>query len=81
MRIVLLLLKHGALVSQRNNLGLTEFHIAASNGNSEALEVLLLEDPDGVHISDETECMHLNIVLNVRTQTYLELQPLLKITD
>jgi ankyrin repeat protein len=38
-RILLLLIEHGARVSQRNKLGLTAFHIAAGNGNSEALEV------------------------------------------
>ncbi|PRQ53762.1 putative transcription factor C3H family [Rosa chinensis] len=37
-RIVLLLIEHGALVSQRNKLGLTAFHIAAGNGKAEALE-------------------------------------------
>ncbi|XP_004306153.1 PREDICTED: uncharacterized protein LOC101301323 [Fragaria vesca subsp. vesca] len=52
-RILLLLLDHGARVSQKNRLGLTAFHIAAGNGNSEALEVLLLEDPVGVQYKTE----------------------------
>ncbi|XP_040369777.1 uncharacterized protein LOC121051460 isoform X2 [Rosa chinensis] len=52
-KIVLLLIDHGARVSQRNRLGLTAFHIAAGNGNSEALEVLLLEDPVGVQYRTE----------------------------
>ncbi|KAK9950748.1 hypothetical protein M0R45_006219 [Rubus argutus] len=43
-KILSLLLEHGARVSQR-----TACHIAAGNGNSVALEVLLLQDPDGVH--------------------------------
>ncbi|KAK9924950.1 hypothetical protein M0R45_033291 [Rubus argutus] len=47
-KILLLLLDHGARVSQRNKLGLTAFHIAASHGNLEALKVLILEDPNGV---------------------------------
>nr|XP_011457712.1 PREDICTED: uncharacterized protein LOC101313355 [Fragaria vesca subsp. vesca] len=47
-RILWLLLEHGALPCQRNKLGETPFHIAAGNGNSEALQVLLLEDPVGV---------------------------------
>ncbi|XP_004304936.1 PREDICTED: uncharacterized protein LOC101300749 [Fragaria vesca subsp. vesca] len=52
-KILSLLLDHGARVSQRNRLGLTAFHIAAGNGNSEALEVLLLEDPVDVQYKME----------------------------
>ncbi|XP_015879390.4 uncharacterized protein LOC107415561 isoform X2 [Ziziphus jujuba] len=48
-----LLLKHGARVNQRNKLGLTALHVAASNGNSQALQVLLLEDPDGINYKTE----------------------------
>ncbi|BFG26698.1 hypothetical protein CerSpe_129720 [Prunus speciosa] len=52
-KILWLLIKHGARVSQRNKLGLTAFHIAAGNGNSEALQVLLLEAPDGTQYRTE----------------------------
>ncbi|XP_010661053.1 uncharacterized protein LOC100264593 isoform X2 [Vitis vinifera] len=52
-RIVWLLLKHGARVSHRNKLGLNAIHIAAANGNSEALHLLLLEEPDGVNATTE----------------------------
>ncbi|CAK7355483.1 unnamed protein product [Dovyalis caffra] len=45
-KIMWLLLKHGARVNQKNKLGLTAVHIAASSGNSQALQALLLEDPD-----------------------------------
>ncbi|GMH15660.1 hypothetical protein Nepgr_017501 [Nepenthes gracilis] len=38
LRILLLLLNHGARVSQKNKLGLTASHIAAANGNPQALE-------------------------------------------
>lgn len=38
-RIVWLLLDNGAKVSQRNKLGLTALHIAAANGNVDALQV------------------------------------------
>ncbi|GAB2287926.1 hypothetical protein Dimus_022278 [Dionaea muscipula] len=54
-RIMLLLLKHGARVSQRNKWGLNAVHIAAGNGNRQALEVLILRDPDSVHIKSETK--------------------------
>ncbi|CAK7327986.1 unnamed protein product [Dovyalis caffra] len=49
MKIMWLLLKHGARVNQKNKLGLTAVHIAASNGNSQALQALLLEDPDCIN--------------------------------
>ncbi|CAN6702536.1 unnamed protein product [Malus baccata var. baccata] len=52
-KILWLLIKHGARVSQRNKLGLTSFHIAAGSGNTEALQVLLLEDPEGVQYKTE----------------------------
>ncbi|GLU11097.1 hypothetical protein SLE2022_278660 [Rubroshorea leprosula] len=48
-KILCLLLNHGARVNQRNKLELTAFHIAACNGNSQALQILLLEDPDGIN--------------------------------
>ncbi|WRX20459.1 RNA recognition motif domain - like 10 [Theobroma cacao] len=48
-KIIWLLLKHGARVNQRNKLELTAFHTAAANGNTQALQVLLLEDPDGIN--------------------------------
>ncbi|XP_060959035.1 uncharacterized protein LOC115700489 isoform X2 [Cannabis sativa] len=51
--ILSLLLKHGARVSQKNKLGLTAFHMAAGNGNSQALQILLLEDPDGINYKTE----------------------------
>lgn len=38
-RIVWLLLDHGAEVSQKNKLGLTALHVAAANGNSQAIQV------------------------------------------
>ncbi|TYG62680.1 hypothetical protein ES288_D07G251200v1 [Gossypium darwinii] len=49
LKILWLLLKHGARVNQKDKLELTSFHIAAANGNTQALQVLLLEDPDGIH--------------------------------
>ncbi|KAK9271739.1 hypothetical protein L1049_002102 [Liquidambar formosana] len=52
-RIICLLIKHGARVSQRNKLGLTALHIAAANGNLHLLQILLLEDPDGVNATTE----------------------------
>ncbi|XP_062104895.1 uncharacterized protein LOC133816383 [Humulus lupulus] len=51
--ILSLLLKHGARVSQKNKLGLTAFHTAAGNGNSQALQILLLEDLDGINYKTE----------------------------
>ncbi|XP_022741879.1 uncharacterized protein LOC111293397 [Durio zibethinus] len=48
-KIIWLLLKHGARVNQKDKLELTAFHIAAANGNTQALQVLLLEDPDGIN--------------------------------
>ncbi|KAL5582316.1 hypothetical protein UlMin_014758 [Ulmus minor] len=51
--ILLLLLKHGARVNQKNKLGFTAFHIAAANGNLQALQILLLEDPDGIKYKTE----------------------------
>ncbi|PQQ10078.1 uncharacterized protein Pyn_38626 [Prunus yedoensis var. nudiflora] len=56
-----LLIKHGARVSQRNKLGLTAFHIAAGNGNSEALQSLVsnqlagpsIGSPDGTQYRTE----------------------------
>ncbi|XP_011013707.1 PREDICTED: uncharacterized protein LOC105117663 isoform X6 [Populus euphratica] len=53
MKIMWLLLKHGARVNQENKLGFTAVHIAASNGNSQALQALLLEDPDCVNSNTE----------------------------
>lgn len=38
-RMLELLLKHGARVRQKDKLGLTAVHIAAANGNLEALKV------------------------------------------
>ncbi|KAJ6364960.1 hypothetical protein OIU76_029858 [Salix suchowensis] len=53
MKIMRLLLKHGARVNQKNRLGLTAVHIAASNGNSQALQALLLKDPDCINSNTE----------------------------
>ncbi|KAL2898586.1 Ankyrin repeat and SOCS box protein 3 [Bienertia sinuspersici] len=52
-RILCLLLKHGARVRQKDKLGLTAVHIAAANGNLEALKVLLSHDPDSVLTTSE----------------------------
>ncbi|KAK9741147.1 hypothetical protein RND81_03G085100 [Saponaria officinalis] len=52
-RILLLLLKHGARVRQKDKWGLTAVHIAAGNGNLEALEILLSRDPDSVNLTSE----------------------------
>ncbi|KAF5479184.1 hypothetical protein F2P56_000031 [Juglans regia] len=52
-KIVWLLLQHGAQVSQKNKLGLTSLHVAAANGNSQALQVFLLEDPDAISYKTE----------------------------
>ena len=38
-RIIWLLLKNGARVNQKDKLELTAFHIAAANGNAQALQV------------------------------------------
>ncbi|CAO2816288.1 unnamed protein product [Amaranthus hypochondriacus] len=46
-----LLLKHGARVRQKDRLGLTAVHVAAANGNLEALKLLLTHDSDSVHIT------------------------------
>ncbi|KAF2299203.1 hypothetical protein GH714_030954 [Hevea brasiliensis] len=54
-KIMWLLLKHGARVNQKNKLGLTAVHLAAANGNLHALKVLLLEDPDCVNSKTETK--------------------------
>ncbi|XP_065856722.1 uncharacterized protein [Euphorbia lathyris] len=54
-KIMSLLLKHGARVNHKNKLGLTAVHIAAGNGNAQALEVLLLGDPDCVNSKTETK--------------------------
>ncbi|KAG7985394.1 hypothetical protein I3843_03G024000 [Carya illinoinensis] len=52
-KIVWLLLQHGAQVSQKNKLGLTSLHLAAANGNLQALQVFLLEDPDAISYRSE----------------------------
>ncbi|KAF9626137.1 hypothetical protein IFM89_031264 [Coptis chinensis] len=52
-RIPLLLLKHGANVSQKNKLGLTPLHLAASSGYFQALQILLLKDPDCIDAVSE----------------------------
>ncbi|XP_021673165.2 uncharacterized protein LOC110659514 isoform X2 [Hevea brasiliensis] len=54
-KIMWLLLKHGARVNQKNKLGLTAVHLAAANGNLHALKALLLEDPDCVNSKTETK--------------------------
>lgn len=54
-RIVWLLLRHGVRVSQRDNFGLTAVHNAAANGNKQALQILLLEDPTSVHVTTESK--------------------------
>ncbi|KAF8390214.1 hypothetical protein HHK36_024737 [Tetracentron sinense] len=53
LRIAWLLLKHGARVSQRNRLGLNALHFSAANGNFQALQILLLRDPDCVNATTE----------------------------
>ncbi|KAL9275443.1 Heterogeneous nuclear ribonucleoprotein 27C-like protein [Drosera capensis] len=61
LRILLLLLKHNARVNQKNKLGLNSVHIAAANGNRQALEVLILRDRDSVHATSamkETPIFH-----------------------
>ncbi|XP_074286562.1 uncharacterized protein LOC141611823 isoform X2 [Silene latifolia] len=52
-RILLLLLKHGARVRQKDKFGLTSVHVAAGTGKIDALEILLLRDPDTVHLTSE----------------------------
>ncbi|XP_050226511.1 uncharacterized protein LOC126676363 [Mercurialis annua] len=54
-RIMMLLLRNGAKVNQKNKLGLTAVHIAAGNGNMQALKTLLAEDPDTVNCKTETK--------------------------
>ncbi|KAL5739040.1 hypothetical protein ACOSP7_027966 [Xanthoceras sorbifolium] len=54
-RIVYLLLKHGARVNQRNKLGWTALHIAAASGNANAIQVLLLEDPECINAKTVTK--------------------------
>ncbi|XP_039014377.1 uncharacterized protein LOC120144371 [Hibiscus syriacus] len=49
LKIMWLLLRRGARVNQKDKLESTAFHIAAANGNAQALQVLLLEDPDGIN--------------------------------
>ncbi|KAK9194804.1 hypothetical protein WN944_005511 [Citrus x changshan-huyou] len=49
-RIVGILLKHGAIASQQNKLGLTALHIAAGSGNSQALEDLIRKEPDCINL-------------------------------
>ncbi|KAJ4823929.1 hypothetical protein Tsubulata_009763 [Turnera subulata] len=51
--IMWLLVMNGARVNQKNKLGLTAIHIAAENGNSQALQALLLEDLDCVNAKTE----------------------------
>ncbi|KAJ8775072.1 hypothetical protein K2173_020076 [Erythroxylum novogranatense] len=55
LQIVWLLLKHGARVSQKNKLGLNAVHMAAASGNTEALQVLLLIDPDCINCRTESK--------------------------
>uniref|UniRef100_A0A803N3H5 Uncharacterized protein n=1 Tax=Chenopodium quinoa TaxID=63459 RepID=A0A803N3H5_CHEQI len=52
-RILELLLKHGARVRQKDKLGLTAVHIASANGNLEALKILLIHDPDSIYVTSE----------------------------
>ncbi|XP_031378821.1 uncharacterized protein LOC116194208 isoform X2 [Punica granatum] len=54
MKILHLLRKSGAQVSQKNKLGLTAVHLAAAQGNLEALEVLIHEDLDSINSKTET---------------------------
>ncbi|KAK4757678.1 hypothetical protein SAY87_018979 [Trapa incisa] len=49
MKILHILLKHGARVSQKNKLGFTAVHLAAANGILEALQVLVQEDQDSIN--------------------------------
>ncbi|XP_077211349.1 serine/threonine-protein phosphatase 6 regulatory ankyrin repeat subunit [Tasmannia lanceolata] len=55
LRVAKLLLGHGARVSRRNRLGQTPIHVAAANGNLQALEILLAHDRDCVNIPSETK--------------------------
>ncbi|XP_024006856.1 uncharacterized protein LOC18012966 [Eutrema salsugineum] len=48
-KIMNLLIVHGARVAQKNKLGLSAVHFAASNGNLSALEILLAANPELVH--------------------------------
>ncbi|TXG57541.1 hypothetical protein EZV62_015370 [Acer yangbiense] len=54
-KILFLLLKRGAQVNQRNKLGLTALHIAAASGNVQAIQVLLLEDPECINAKTVTK--------------------------
>ncbi|CAN1162943.1 26S proteasome non-ATPase regulatory subunit 10 [Linum perenne] len=45
MKIMSLLLNHGARANQKNNWGLTAVHFAAENGNSQAIQELLSKEP------------------------------------
>ncbi|KAL5731876.1 hypothetical protein ACHQM5_004563 [Ranunculus cassubicifolius] len=51
--ILVRLIKNGANVRLKNRLGLTPLHIAADTGYFQALQVLLLKDPDSVHMVSE----------------------------
>ncbi|XP_058111119.1 uncharacterized protein LOC131254130 [Magnolia sinica] len=55
LRIVWLLVSHGARVYHKNMLGLTPLHVAAANGNSQALQIFLLRDPASVDMVSETK--------------------------
>ncbi|ONK76927.1 uncharacterized protein A4U43_C02F1330 [Asparagus officinalis] len=55
LRLLWLLLQHGAKVSQRNLLGLTPVHVAAEKGNYQALQILLLHAPECVDIASVTQ--------------------------
>ncbi|KAJ7547502.1 hypothetical protein O6H91_08G088600 [Diphasiastrum complanatum] len=54
-RILAILLEHGASVTLGNRLGLTPIHIAAGQGNLHALQILLNRDPQSVHATAETK--------------------------
>ncbi|CAL1392119.1 unnamed protein product [Linum trigynum] len=53
MKIMRLLLEHGARSNQKNMLGLTAAHIAAENGISQAIQILVLNDPSCITTKTE----------------------------
>ncbi|KAM7252754.1 hypothetical protein ACFE04_008263 [Oxalis oulophora] len=54
LRLVSILLKHGARVNQKNPMGLNAVHVAASNGILQVLEVLLMDDSNCINSKSAT---------------------------